>query len=84
MATSTETPEPRRAETKSSSQLLVDLNVSIDKMIIELRTLSNRSQAHLDLDVSIEKMITGLRIISSRTQGRPVKGSVERDTKKIK
>ena len=53
-------------------------------MIIELRTLSNLSQAHLDLDVSIEKMITGLRIISSRTQGRPVKGSVERDIKKTK
>ena len=53
-------------------------------MIIELRILSSRSQAHLDLDVSIEKMITGLRIISSRTQRRPVKGSVERDTKKTK
>ena len=51
-------------------------------MIIELRILSSRSQAHLDLDVSIEKMITGLRIISSRTQGRPVKGRVEKDTKR--
>ena len=39
---------------------------------------------NVDLDVSIEKMTTGLRIVSRRTQGRTVKGSVERDTKKTK
>ena len=73
MATSTQAPEPRRAEAKSSSYPEARKAAFWSRRLHRkddhrASCTSSRSHALFDLDVSIEKMITGLRIIKSRSQ----------------
>ena len=118
LATSTQAPEPRRAEAQSSSypeakKVHFDLDVSIEKMITGLRINSSRSQAEETVRVNCKDpgnkpRLRGLdwqSLVTSNTAqrigsecarvanscrgalswvGPPVKGSVERDTKKTR